>query len=509
MMLKRIISLFIIILIIVPTIISCSKDDSEDTNVDGQTVATDSGTDDDMYNITDDIGTRDYGGRVVTVGTSINAGNLIILESMDGNIVNDSLYKRNKTVESRLNVVLESFPAPTGGNWGLVAHIETTILSGSIGFDFMYHDTWLTSAIVGRGWVHDLSMIDEIDLEKPYWTKYVNDAMSVGKAYPMITGAAALEFYRAAWAIGVNKTLLNSQSGAPDLFEVVNEGKWTLEYLRVLSSGYYADRGTDGTDEEDILGFVTANKVHTDPFLTGSAVNFLHRDGNGFLYCDFDAQRASDAADETVRLFSLGSTYVYETGAEVHRDVTNKFANGEALAMTAELRSFEEQCMVEMSDEYLILPTPKLSESQVEYGTHLHDGYYIYAVPISTAYEDLSLVGAVLEVLASEAYRQVMPNYYEKILKVRIAKSPENAEMIEKIVTNVSINPAVPYAGAASFTSTGKGDSLQKVWREVIGDGYTYGSGNANLSSAIPDDVEDQVNTKLNAADGLNTIFKY
>ena len=493
-MLKKIIAILMVLLMIVPMMFSCAKDeepDVENGTDDQGNVATVDGTD-----VTDDIGERDYGGRKVTVGMNGDTKNLFYIDQMTGKMLDDSIYKRNKIVEERLNIALDVITYTDGGNYGLVNNITNNVLAGSLDFDFTYSNVWTMGMLVPKKMLRDLGKVDEIDLAKPYWSKLANEAMRIGDAYPMLTGDAALELYRNAWVVTINKDMLETQSDYPDLYSVVKEGKWTLEYLRVLSSKYYSDIGVEGeTDEKDILGFASGNSVFFDPYFTSSGLSALKRDDGGFLYYDFDMGAASDALDEVMNLLNASSTYVYTVSSMLHETVAEKFADGEAFSMSAILKAFEFESMVDMENKYIILPFPKAMETQDNYYTDLRDSYYVYAAPISVSDDDIGMIGAVLEVLSSTAYNNVKPIYYEKLLKTRIADDPKNAEMIDLLMANVRIDSSTPYKL-----------SITELWRDVIKEAHSNKTAPV-LASTFTSQKEREIFEKLDGENGLNNSY--
>lgn len=78
-----------------------------------------------------------------------------------------------------------------------------------------------------------------------------------------------------------------------------------------------------------------------------------------------------------------------------------------AIAITDQLRDVE--------INYGVLPMPKYDKSQESYHTTLSNTHDVWCIPIDG--KDPERSGAVLEALASGAYRQVYPAYFETALK--------------------------------------------------------------------------------------------
>ena len=85
---------------------------------------------------------------------------------------------------------------------------------------------------------------------------------------------------------------------------------------------------------------------------------------------------------------------------------------------------------------YSILPAPKYDETQENYRTAVAFTHTMYCIPIDAKNTDKS--GAVLECMASEAYRNVTPALFETAFKYQYSKNPHDA------ATTLSSTSAVP-----------------------------------------------------------------
>ena len=72
---------------------------------------------------------------------------------------------------------------------------------------------------------------------------------------------------------------------------------------------------------------------------------------------------------------------------------------------------------------------PKLDTAQESYTTYSHNGFSVFALPVTCSKaED---VGIFLEAMCAESYRSVIPTYYEVALKVKYARDEEAVEMLD------------------------------------------------------------------------------
>jgi hypothetical protein len=111
---------------------------------------------------------------------------------------------------------------------------------------------------------------------------------------------------------------------------------------------------------------------------------------------------------------------------------------------------------------YSILPAPKYDEQQEKYRTAVAFTHTMYCIPIDA--KNTTKSGAVLECMASEAYRNVTPALFETAFKYQYSNSQLDADMFEIVRDNVVFDICRPF-----FDSLG-GDSGSPVrmWRSQI-----------------------------------------
>ena len=176
--------------------------------------------------------------------------------------------------------------------------------------------------------------------------------------------------------------------------------------------------------------------------------------------------------DAAAALHTSEATFITPAGKNdkyLDKCVAN-FSNGNVLSVT--FRLYEVGRLGDMSDKYMILPVPKLYENQEKYTTTLHDSTTCISIPVLVNEEDLSMVGAVTEVLANESYRQVAPAYYETVLKTRYTTSPKNWEIIDMIMSNVVLDAATPLCYQLQVAVYNGNYTPIANWRYCLNDAY-------------------------------------
>ena len=101
-----------------------------------------------------------------------------------------------------------------------------------------------------------------------------------------------------------------------------------------------------------------------------------------------------------------------------------------------------------MEQQYGIVPIPKYSTNQKGYRSQMHDQFTVFAIPSSAAQNRLEMLGATLEVMASESARTVKPAYYEIAVKRKYMSDPVAWEMLDLIFANVKVDPGLIYTNS-------------------------------------------------------------
>ncbi len=369
-------------------------------------------------------------------------------ESINGDVVNDAIYERNAAVEDRIGVSIDNIYETGSGNYAISDTIRTAVKSGTDEFDVVANSSYSTIMYSSENIFHNLYNCDYLDLESPYWAQGFNEAASIGEAQYMCTGAAALTLFRYMFVTFFNKEMIAEVSDV-NLYEVVNQGKWTLDYQYELTSKMYADLDGNGQkDENDSYGFVCTNMAYIDPYWSSCELPILTKDeNNAYVYAP-NTERMSAALDKILRLwYENEGSYIFASvsDAENQNIGTSAIAERRAATTTLRLVSVESADFRNMTDTYGIIPVPKMEESQDGYQTFLHDQFTAFGI-VSTVKENrLQMVGAFLEALAAESYETVVPAYYELALKTKYVSDEESGMMLDMIYQSIYIDAGVLY----------------------------------------------------------------
>ena len=87
--------------------------------------------------------------------------------------------------------------------------------------------------------------------------------------------------------------------------------------------------------------------------------------------------------------------------------------------------------MRDMNTDYGFLPVPKYDETCEKYYTKVDAGNHMLCIPKTVS--DTERTSIILEALAAEGYRTVIPAYYEVALQRKYTRDVESSDMLDII----------------------------------------------------------------------------
>ena len=359
------------------------------------------------------------------------------IEEMTGEVVNDALYQRNIDVSERLNVKLET---AVGNGWqaygATIGAIRASIQASDGAYDVIAGWSAQIPSLSLEGLFLDAQTIPYLDLEMPWWNQSCRTELKIGNRLFFVTGDLTQTIIESMYVYTFNQKVADDL-GIEDPYTVVNEGRWTLDYVRKQTADLGTDRNGDGKmDKYDFWGLATYQVNGMDNYMQGARVSMMGRDADDVPLLDVDMNRMTSLVEKVYALcFENPGCYVEEGG---NYDITYAVFKADRALYTTMMMSQVRTELADMESDFGILPYPKLDETQSAYGTRVQDGLTIFAVPIDC--QKVEITGAVMEAMAAENYRKVTPAVYDVAMKTKYSRDPASAAMIDLIQQSVLIN---------------------------------------------------------------------
>lgn len=468
----RIMSMLLMLLMLVTTVslVSCSNKTD-----DGETTTTAAGVDDQTtakpeskYDIGDNIPeTLKYGGETIPIVSRSNKWVVdeVTVENNDGGLINSAVVKRNKIVEERLGVKIEN-TLVDGNNYAISELIRNQAQTDHL-YDIFVNSVYSTIMYTAENHFANLKELQYLDLSRPYWSQGFNEAASIGDKQYFVTGAASLSTYRFIFVTFFNSDMFKTIPEIPSLYDTVNAHQWTIDYQMEIASKFWKDMDDNPlTSEGDICGLVSnANEISVDPYWSAFKLPILTKDADNYLVYSLDIERTVSAVEKMQQLFwnTDGVCSIpHMTGDGEQEVIAKKFSENTAAMCTLRIIETEGEYLRGMKEVYGIVPIPMLNADQDDYCSYAHDQMTAWGIANDTPEDRREMLGAFLEAMASESYRNVTPAYYEVALKNKYAKDPASWQMLDIVTEKLYIDPGVLY--------TKQINSVHQQFRKIVGD---------------------------------------
>jgi len=371
-------------------------------------------------------------------------------ETQTGDRLKDTVYTTIKTVEDDLNVNLKY-------NWETYAwadmsafqqRILTRITSGDKEMDLLFDSSNFVYRQLEGDYFLNLADTKYIDLEKPWYNRSIIDNMPSDYVH-FVLGDFALANVKNTYATYFNAELYRSLGKNENLYEIVENGEWTLEKMETVIADCYFDLNGNGTaDIADQYGLCFGDTNKYLGFLPALNVKIFTRTADGYEFT-YGNEHAINVADALIALVNKNENVIkgqangdgakypdWMISSGGGNYVSRVFTEGRAV-FTNSLVADASTIVGSISFEYGLLPYPKWDKAQENYQTTLQRSC---SALISSTTTDVDAASAVLEAIASVSYRLLLPEYCEVMLKTRYAQDSDVSRMFDLIAHSVVID---------------------------------------------------------------------
>lgn len=394
------------------------------------------------YSRLDELGAKDFGGRVFTIldandkpATHINMPG----DSMNGDIVNDALFLRDAAIESmyHADIVYEQIEGASKS----ASALRDSVMADDGSYDFVISVLMGGSlgTLATEGILANLTDISTLSLDRNWWSSLMYDQLRLdGKMY-YTTGDISPCMYQMAGAFFLNTKLCGDYDIDTDFCGLVRNGKWTLDEVYKLTHDMNVDVNQDGVmhASDDFFGFIhqkVANGGTTTArlLLTSAGINLVEpADDEKTLVSGMNSEAALTTIEKTARLLT-------DVQFENQNDVMSKaFSEGRALSLI-HFTSSASVYLRDMQDDYLVLPMPKADEAQETYRSYANPWMDAFVAIPKTA--DLDFSGFMTEAMAYYSYVHVRPMAYDLTYMQKTTRDENSAEMLNIIFDHLYLD---------------------------------------------------------------------
>ncbi len=354
----------------------------------------------------------------------------IWVEGMNGEIINDTVYERNNTVENKFGIKIVPLPE--------VSPVEKLKIGVAAGDDFcelLADRKYELMPWVIEGYTMNLNDLQYIDFTKPWWDLNAVEQMSIGDRSCIMVGDFNLSATCGATFMWFNKQILQD-FGLEMPYDLARSGTWTIDKMITMVNTVAGDlNGDQKMTAGDRFGFLSQTPLR---MTTGFGIQLTERDEDNIPYLAPMNDRLAEAMDIVSALMNdKDHTISYEEMAKgqdtsayphIYAFGRSKFAENQILFVECSIGFADE--LREMKTAYGILPMPKMDEQQERY-YHIVDEYATgWVIPTTSSKTEMTDI--VLEYM-SYASAPLVEAVYETTLKGKRLDSPNDAEMLDLV----------------------------------------------------------------------------
>ncbi len=402
----------------------------------------------------DTLPSADFGGETFNIITNNTLAGLTIpttiqlATELTGEVMNDTLYNRDRWLEEKYNVKVETFNRDDW-SWNVInQNYQTGIQSGDFEYELIIEDlAEVTRVLSTSGLLYPLNMIDTIQLQEDYWFPKLNEELKVGGDLYFAACPISPRYYGSAYVIMFNRDLATDLA-IPDLYETVTNGAWTLDKMDEYAAMAVQDTNGDGKWTEDDVYGMWYEVLTGESIILGAGHHYIVNEGDTLKVMLKDEnllnimQKFAGMCQKEYTVYDNGGL---DTG--VIRERGNYlFWN----PCTFNLASFRE-----FTHDFGILPMPKGNEAQ--------DGYYGYSqpwanstalIPITVTGDRLTMAGTLTNAMTAYGYDYIRPAVFDNVIQLKSVRDQRSAEIIDMIFENVTFELATVLKFGDLYTTT-------------------------------------------------------
>ena len=446
---KKILAAFLSVVMIGSVLVSCKNGAEENTSPDENSDVVETGR-------LAELGERDFEGAIFTILDANDYPDMHVNyateETKTSSNINQALYTRDVIMKLNYNLSDIKYVSITKASNGCDT-LSTQVLAGQCEYD-MVISTAVGASHAGtlpalgiNGVLANLIDIDYLSLDKEWWSPLIYERLTINDTLFFTTGDIAPSLYQAPAAMYVNMKLLDQYHPDVDIFEIVQNGEWTIEKLRELTKDVSRDLNEDDMMRatDDFFGIAMFfNGLSIQNFVLGANSTFSTVKNNDLTMDNLKSETVGNLINSIKGLFP-SMKYTYGDGGDQQNVIDYAFKGGKSIFLAHQL-----ECAMfhlrDMNDDYAVLPHPKTDAAQTQYISNINNWCDCFiSVPLSISEERMEFVGFMMEAMAAYSRDNLYPFIYGSVLKYQRVNDPQSSAMIDVIMDGIVIDYAICY----------------------------------------------------------------
>ena len=342
-----------------------------------------------------------------------------------GDKLNDAIFDRDAKLMDTLGFVFEETKILLDATGNDVRQI---ISAGDDSFDQFVAVDW---HLVAEGYALPITSLPYVDVTREYWSQSIQKDTSVrGKLY-YAYGDHNLSTYDSVNTLFFNKAM-SENLNLPNHYQTVLEGGWTLDLMQQNMMLATNDANGDGIwNEQDTYGITSHSKQVLPCFWISAGLRSIEKDEEDVPYFALPGNEKFENLYERILSMMHNDHLLFMSDDFPNYADNTLFISGGALyniVRVAFIKYYRD-----MDIDYGIIPYPKYDAAQDAYCSRT-EGSYLHIYPVTLT--QFELAGAVTEAMACASLNEVIPVFYDEMLKNKYTRDENSTAMLDLIYAN-------------------------------------------------------------------------
>lgn len=383
--------------------------------------------------------------------------------TFNGEVINSAVYERNETVKALYNAKIVAHE--DAEYYSMTSRLSQDQLGGEYKYDAAYVEGSSVISLITQDSLKNLYGVPELQLDQEWWSQLIKKEATLGSGkYSTLyftQSNLSLTAFDLTWCVYFNKSIVEREK-IEDLYALVETNEWTIEKMKTIAhdlaeGSLKSNESPSYNPEGSFVYGITTYWNGAKALLDGGHVQFVTQDANGDPASNITTERFTNLTQDLAGLFKEVGTFTY--GGESAdgstpgnaSDYIKIFNAGRALFCVAEVKSSVSD-FKSFSGDFGILPLPKYDSDQENYRSWVNYLAPVLVIPSTLDDTRLHNTATLLDALSFYSDRDVLPEYYDVVLKGRGAKDAQSVEMLDLIGKTKSFDASIAYGWSRQFS---------------------------------------------------------
>ncbi|MBQ9131206.1 MAG: hypothetical protein IJX62_01870, partial [Clostridia bacterium] len=377
---------------------------------------------------------KDYSGtefKILSRNCQEYLNDLYIEEQSDPTSVERALYARLVNITDAYGVVFSMDKRePYNEMPQLTSNVSKT---GTDVYDVVIQHAQRSVDMMTNNSLYNLKDLPYNDFSAEWWNQDAVNELSTthGNLY-LTTGDISYMSVGAAFVMFFNKDIVESVPELDMPYQAVYDDEWTFEVFETYVTTLYSNMNGSKTDDIATGSFGYATWIWNGPqqmlYTTGEKTLRVRDDKR---QVGLTSSNVNWAAENYRELVKTSGTAYFESNKASDEALTNAFISGRVAFYDANLVDASLFKGTELN--FGVLPWPKYDDDVEGFHSALDAGCNLYSVLRNTTDANAERISIILEALAYDGYKNVMPLYFDTILSYQYLKDEESVDMLHII----------------------------------------------------------------------------